>query len=63
VVRAKPDTPSALLLRPDSYVAWATDNPIPTKEDREKLKAAATRWFGNNNKTETRQDKVTTTKR
>lgn len=47
VVRAKPDTPSALLLRPDSHVAWATDNPIPTKKDREALNAALKRWFGN----------------
>jgi hypothetical protein len=60
VVRGRPDTPSALLIRPDSYVAWATDNPVPTEEDREALKAAAARWFGSNDETGARQGKATT---
>ncbi len=43
VVRARPqpDAPAALLLRPDCYVAWASDTP-----DAAGLRAAAQRWFG-----------------
>ncbi|MEU4739570.1 FAD-dependent monooxygenase [Actinosynnema sp. NPDC023658] len=44
VVRAKADTAvTALLLRPDSYVAWASDDEHP---DRDGLREAAARWFG-----------------
>ncbi|MFI9012145.1 FAD-dependent monooxygenase [Actinosynnema sp. NPDC053489] len=44
VVRARADTDlTALLLRPDSYVAWASDDPRP---DRDRLRAVAERWFG-----------------
>ncbi|PRY34767.1 FAD-dependent monooxygenase [Umezawaea tangerina] len=44
VVRAKADTEvTALLLRPDSYVAWASSEARP---DRDGLRDAARRWFG-----------------
>ena len=36
----------ALLLRPDCYVAWATDTPRPDHHDRESLRTALTTWFG-----------------
>ncbi|MFJ6671937.1 FAD-dependent monooxygenase [Actinosynnema sp. NPDC091369] len=35
-------TPTALLLRPDSYVAWASSDPHP---DRRRLREAAAEWF------------------
>ncbi|PXX56609.1 2-polyprenyl-6-methoxyphenol hydroxylase-like FAD-dependent oxidoreductase [Nocardia tenerifensis] len=35
---------AALLLRPDGYVAWASDTVDATNSDR--LRAALTRWFG-----------------
>ncbi|MFG1616299.1 FAD-dependent monooxygenase [Nonomuraea wenchangensis] len=35
---------TALLLRPDGYVAWATDAPQPDAESRASLKAAMQRW-------------------
>lgn len=42
-VRAKADTDlTALLLRPDSYVAWASTDPQP---DQAALHEAAARWF------------------
>ncbi|MEW1655147.1 hypothetical protein [Streptomyces sp. NPDC093707] len=47
--RPGPDTDStatALLLRPDSYVAWATDAPRPDAAALDDLQAAARRWFG-----------------
>ncbi|QQQ75621.1 FAD-dependent monooxygenase [Saccharothrix sp. 6-C] len=45
VVRAEADTDvTALLLRPDSYVAWASSDERP---DQAGLRSAATRWFGN----------------
>jgi hypothetical protein len=45
VVDARPQAgaPSALLLRPDTYVAWASDSPTP---DTAELDAAVSRWFG-----------------
>ncbi|NUT51086.1 MAG: FAD-dependent oxidoreductase [Saccharothrix sp.] len=44
VVHAKADTEvTALLLRPDSYVAWASDDAQP---DAQRLRAAVGRWFG-----------------
>jgi hypothetical protein len=36
----------ALLLRPDCYVAWATDTARPDQALRESLRAALTTWFG-----------------
>ncbi|MFB9566215.1 FAD-dependent monooxygenase [Saccharopolyspora hordei] len=41
-VTAKTDAP-AMLLRPDGYVAWASDSPAP---DPASLTEALTRWFG-----------------
>lgn len=46
IVRAEPATPSAILLRPDGYVAWATDEPEPGRRERAALETAASRWFG-----------------
>ncbi|MEU6848969.1 FAD-dependent monooxygenase [Actinacidiphila alni] len=51
VVTARPGPsdrpgPAALLIRPDAYVAWASDEPRPGPEALEKLRAAAERWFG-----------------
>jgi hypothetical protein len=45
VVAARPQAgaPSAVLLRPDTYVAWASDSPAP---DVAELDAAIGRWFG-----------------
>jgi 2-polyprenyl-6-methoxyphenol hydroxylase-like FAD-dependent oxidoreductase len=37
---------AALLLRPDGYVAWATDVPRPDAESRASLKVAVQRWLG-----------------
>jgi hypothetical protein len=34
--------PTAMLIRPDGYVAWASDSPTP---DIEELHAAMRRWF------------------
>jgi len=42
VLTARADTPlTALLLRPDCYVAWATESPVP---DRTALKTALATW-------------------
>jgi 2-polyprenyl-6-methoxyphenol hydroxylase-like FAD-dependent oxidoreductase len=38
------DGPAAMLIRPDGYIAWATDEFGP--DDTEQLRAALTRWFG-----------------
>ncbi|GLZ40458.1 FAD-dependent monooxygenase [Actinokineospora sp. NBRC 105648] len=44
VVHAKADTDvTALLLRPDSYVVWASNDAHP---DRDELRAAVEEWFG-----------------
>ncbi|MER5266678.1 FAD-dependent monooxygenase [Actinosynnema sp. NPDC002837] len=44
VVRTEADTDvTALLLRPDSYVAWASDDAHP---DQDELRQVAARWFG-----------------
>lgn len=41
------DAPAtALLLRPDGYVAWASDSPEPDAAERADLRAALARWFG-----------------
>lgn len=37
---------SALLLRPDCYVAWASSSPHPDRAELEALRAAIQRWFG-----------------
>jgi hypothetical protein len=37
---------SALLLRPDTYVAWATSSASPDDKEIDALRAAADRWFG-----------------
>ncbi|KOX20976.1 FAD-dependent oxidoreductase [Saccharothrix sp. NRRL B-16348] len=49
VIRAKADARTgtdvtALLLRPDSYVAWASNDAHPNQDD---LRHTATQWFGN----------------
>ncbi len=36
----------ALLLRPDCYVAWATDTARPDQALRASLRAALVTWFG-----------------
>ncbi|GAA1367068.1 FAD-dependent monooxygenase [Streptomyces beijiangensis] len=50
VVTARPETPvpevTALLVRPDGYVAWATDSPRPGPAALDSLRAAMERWFG-----------------
>jgi 2-polyprenyl-6-methoxyphenol hydroxylase-like FAD-dependent oxidoreductase len=47
-VRAdSPSSPAtALLLRPDTYVAWASSSARPDAGEIEALRAAADRWFG-----------------
>ena len=37
---------TGLLLRPDGYVAWATDTPRPDHHGRESLRTALAIWFG-----------------
>ncbi|AWS44550.1 FAD-dependent monooxygenase [Streptosporangium sp. 'caverna'] len=37
---------TALLLRPDGYVAWASDVPQPDAESRASLRTAIRRWLG-----------------
>lgn len=37
---------TALLLRPDSFVAWATDTPVPDATELSALRDAVARWFG-----------------
>jgi hypothetical protein len=44
--RARDTSTTGLLLRPDCYVAWATDTPHPKQHDRESLRTALTTWFG-----------------
>lgn len=47
VVRGRSETPgapAAMLIRPDGYVAWASDNTDPAEADG--LLDAAVRWFG-----------------
>ncbi|GAA5193844.1 FAD-dependent monooxygenase [Rugosimonospora acidiphila] len=50
VVRARPGTglvpATALLLRPDCYVAWASASPDPDPEELGTLRTAMGRWFG-----------------
>ncbi|MGV9773465.1 FAD-dependent oxidoreductase [Streptosporangium sp. NPDC003464] len=44
--RSRIPTPTALLLRPDGYVAWASASPRPDPTEIETLRAALQRWFG-----------------
>ncbi|MGW0484587.1 FAD-dependent monooxygenase [Nonomuraea sp. NPDC003214] len=44
--RAEAPAPTALLLRPDCYVAWASASPRPGPAEVEALRAALRRWFG-----------------
>lgn len=37
---------TAMLLRPDCYVAWSTSAPIPDAAELDALRQAAHRWFG-----------------
>ncbi|MFI2474670.1 FAD-dependent oxidoreductase [Nocardia xishanensis] len=37
---------TAVLLRPDSYIAWASSSPAPTTAELDTLRAAVRRWFG-----------------
>ncbi|KAB8193474.1 FAD-dependent oxidoreductase [Nonomuraea phyllanthi] len=50
LVTACPESPApaatALLLRPDSYVAWASSSPRPGPDELKALQAALERWFG-----------------
>ena len=41
VKRADADLPAVMLVRPDGYVAWASDNPTPAG-----IEAAVTGWCG-----------------
>jgi hypothetical protein len=44
--RSQAPGPTALLLRPDCYVAWASASPRPDPMEIETLRAALRRWFG-----------------
>nr|WP_055502084.1 FAD-dependent oxidoreductase [Nonomuraea pusilla] len=44
--RPQASAPTALLLRPDCYVAWASASPRPDAAETEELRAALHRWFG-----------------
>lgn len=44
--RVSKELPTALLLRPDCYVAWASSTHQPDSADLDGLRAATTRWFG-----------------
>lgn len=48
VVTARTDdtTVTALLLRPDCYVAWASESVRPDDRQRQALRGALTHWFG-----------------
>jgi hypothetical protein len=50
IVTARPQHPApattALLLRPDCYVAWASASPHPGPADLDALRTATQRWFG-----------------
>ncbi|MEV6831051.1 FAD-dependent monooxygenase [Amycolatopsis sp. NPDC051102] len=41
-----PDEVTALLIRPDGYVAWASSSATPDDTERKALRAALERWFG-----------------
>ncbi|MCF6468437.1 FAD-dependent oxidoreductase [Nonomuraea sp. MG754425] len=44
--RSQPSAPTALLIRPDGYVAWASASPRPDPKEIETLRTALRRWFG-----------------
>ncbi|MCG5220871.1 FAD-dependent monooxygenase [Streptosporangium soli] len=44
--RIQTPTPTALLLRPDCYVAWASASPQPDSAELEALGRTMQRWFG-----------------
>jgi 3-(3-hydroxy-phenyl)propionate hydroxylase len=44
--RSRDASATGLLLRPDCYVAWATDTACPDHHDGESLRTALTTWFG-----------------
>ncbi|WP_218001634.1 FAD-dependent oxidoreductase [Microtetraspora malaysiensis] len=48
IVTARPQAsaPTALLLRPDCYVAWASASPQPDPTEMEALRTALRQWFG-----------------
>jgi 2-polyprenyl-6-methoxyphenol hydroxylase-like FAD-dependent oxidoreductase len=49
IVTAQPQHPApatALLLRPDCYVAWASASPHPDSADLDALRTATQHWFG-----------------
>lgn len=46
VARSQAHAPTALLLRPDGYVAWASASPHPDNAERQALRKALQRWFG-----------------
>ncbi|WP_431914629.1 FAD-dependent oxidoreductase [Nonomuraea jabiensis] len=46
VARSQAPAPTALLLRPDCYVAWASASSQPDPMEIETLRAALQRWFG-----------------
>jgi 2-polyprenyl-6-methoxyphenol hydroxylase-like FAD-dependent oxidoreductase len=37
---------TGLLLRPDCYIAWATDAPSPDRDERDSMRTALNTWFG-----------------
>jgi 2-polyprenyl-6-methoxyphenol hydroxylase-like FAD-dependent oxidoreductase len=43
---ARPEQATALLLRPDTYVEWASSAARPDAAEIDELRAAAARWFG-----------------
>ncbi|GII81876.1 FAD-dependent oxidoreductase [Sphaerisporangium rufum] len=44
--RSAGDSPTALLLRPDGYVAWASSSARPGPTEVDELRVAVRRWFG-----------------
>jgi 2-polyprenyl-6-methoxyphenol hydroxylase-like FAD-dependent oxidoreductase len=44
--RTRDTVATGLLLRPDCYIAWATDTPHPGPDERESLRTTLGSWFG-----------------
>jgi aromatic ring hydroxylase-like protein len=44
--RTRDTAATGLLLRPDCYIAWATDTPHPDPYERESLHTMLSTWFG-----------------
>ncbi|MGH3377679.1 MAG: FAD-dependent monooxygenase [Mycobacterium sp.] len=57
--RSRDASTTGLLLRPDCYVAWATDASCPDHFDRESLRTALTTWFGTAGRPQPGGDAVT----